>query len=209
MNRAPGPLGPYAGHPGCPCRRFIEPALRQRGLLERIVRVRVGTDVEAGLQVHRFTDHVCETLGEELDFLGRYVGIQKTRFGDRLDVDLDIDPDSLDAQVPMLILQPLVENSIRHGIEPRAGNGHVAVRISDRGDRLLLEVRDDGAGLPPQWTPTDEGTGLGNVRARLAQLYPGDHRFEVGPAPEGGVLIQIDIPRRVEPVLEPAGRPSQ
>jgi two-component sensor histidine kinase len=132
-------------------------------------------------------------LARELDLLERYVDIQRVRFGDRLDVGLDVDPAARDALVPPLILQPLVENSIRHGLAARVTAGRIRVRALRRGDRLVLEVEDDGAGLEPH-AGTREGVGLGNTRARLHQLYGQAHSVEIRNADGGGALVRLTMP---------------
>jgi two-component system LytT family sensor kinase len=133
-------------------------------------------------------------LGEELEFVKRYVEIQQIRFTDRLSVAHDIAPETLDALVPSLILQPLVENAIRHGIAPRAGPGRVEIRSRREELRVRLEVRDDGPGLPAEYR---EGLGLANTRARLAHLYGSTHSLELLPAaPGGGLVVSITLPFR-------------
>ncbi len=135
------------------------------------------------------------TLERELELLKLYLGLEQTRFGERLTVKLDIAPDTLSAQVPNLILQPLVENAIKHGIEPRAKPGCIELRAHRRNGQLALEVSDNGKGLPEQ-KPTREGVGLSNTRARLRELYGDQHRFELVPGPEGGLKIELLIPYR-------------
>ncbi|MDC0720186.1 sensor histidine kinase [Nannocystis bainbridge] len=132
-------------------------------------------------------------LARELEILGLYLEIQQTRFAERLTITLDVDPEARAARVPKLLLQPLVENAIRHGIEPRAGGGALGLEARRRGDRLQLTLHDDGAGLAPV---AREGVGLGNTRARLEKSYPGDHRFSLAPRPGGGVVATIDLPFR-------------
>jgi two-component sensor histidine kinase len=134
-------------------------------------------------------------LRQELEFLKRYLEIEKTRFGDRLTVKMDIAPDTLDAQVPNLILQPLVENAIRHGIEPRSKPGCIEMRAHRENGALALEVWDNGAGLP-ECQAIEEGVGLSNTRARLRELYGEAHRFELRPSPTGGLLVHLTIPFR-------------
>lgn len=138
-------------------------------------------------------------LKHELDFLGRYLAIEKVRFSDRLEVRVDVAPEVLDALVPNLILQPLVENAIRHGIAPRAASGRVVVAARRERGALSLSVHDDGVGLPESFcVERCAGVGLRNVRARLGQLYPGDHRFEVAQAPDGGASVSLQIPLAFE-----------
>jgi hypothetical protein len=137
-------------------------------------------------------------LKQELDFVDRYLDIEKTRFRDRLTVHTDVAPEALDAEIPNLILQPVVENAIRHGIAPRAAPGRVEIDARRRGSALVVEVRDDGRGLDQGWDAEGrEGMGLGNVRARLSQLYPGAHRLSVEARPAGGVLVTIEVPFRL------------
>ena len=137
------------------------------------------------------------TLRQELEFLQRYLEIEQTRFGSRLTVKTDIAPDTLDARVPNLILQPLVENAIRHGIEPHAKPGRVELRAQRDADMLVLEVCDTGAGLGGNG-PAEEGVGLSNTRARLRTLYGEAHRFELRDAPGGGWRVWLTIPFRKE-----------
>jgi two-component system, LytTR family, sensor kinase len=132
-------------------------------------------------------------LAVELEFLEAYLRIQKERFGDRLSVVTEIDERALTAGVPNLILQPLVENSIRHGIDSDAGLGTITVRARTDGTTLSLQVEDDGAGLPAGQA-TCEGVGLANVRARLEQLYPGAHAFALEALPGRGARATISIP---------------
>lgn len=134
-------------------------------------------------------------LRQELDFLQRYLEIEQTRFHDRLTVKTEIDPAALDARVPNLILQPLVENALRHGIARRAGAGVIAIRAHREGNKLQLEVQDNGPGLVTKQEP-EKGIGLRNTRSRLAQLYGDQYHFEIGNAAEGGVLVTVVIPFR-------------
>jgi two-component system LytT family sensor kinase len=144
-------------------------------------------------------------LKQELDFLRRYLDIEQIRFSDRLDVHMDIAPDVLDAQVPNLLLQPIVENAIRHGIAPRAAAGRIEVRAERRMHALHIEVRDDGVGLPPNFCAGGcPGVGLRNVLARLQQLYPRAHYIEVAAGEEGGVVVVIEIQLALEECLHDA-----
>lgn len=131
-------------------------------------------------------------LEQELRFLEGYLEIMRIRFGGRLEVEMEIAPDAMDALVPNLILQPLVENAIQHGAGKTEGTGRVAVRGERRGERLHLEVRDNGP-LPPG-TPIQEGVGLGNTRARLAQLYGDAQSLGLRPAEGGGLVAEISLP---------------
>ena len=146
------------------------------------------------------------TLARELDLLAHYIDIQQIRFQDRLTVRFAIDPDARFALVPNLVLQPLVENAIRHGIAPRAAPGHVVVTARRKGDRLDLSVVDDGVGESASVEHRD-GVGLGNTRARLLSLYGADHRFEAGtPAGASGFAVAIEIPYRTDPLPKELGR---
>ncbi|MEW6125686.1 MAG: histidine kinase [Acidobacteriota bacterium] len=132
-------------------------------------------------------------LKQELDFLQSYLEIEQMRFQDRLRVHLEIDPKTLDARVPDLILQPIVENAIRHGIAPRALPGIVEIRSAQINGDLCLEVRDNGKGFDNELS-MDKGLGLANTKARLEQLYGDRHRFEIANLDEGGVRVNITIP---------------
>ena len=145
------------------------------------------------------------TLAKELELLAHYIEIQQIRFQDRLTVTFRIDPDARYALVPNLMLQPLVENAIRHGIAPRAAPGHVVVSAARRGMRLELSVVDDGVGENPRVDHRD-GVGLGNTRARLLSLYGSDHRFEARGASSGGFAVHIEIPYRSELGMKDSSR---
>jgi two-component system, LytTR family, sensor kinase len=146
---------------------------------------------------HEETQEV--TLREELAFLEPYLEIEQARLEDRLTVVMEIAPETLDARVPHLVLQPLVENAIRHGIAPRIEPGRVEISAtSGADDRFLhLEVRDDGPGVDrDNQARTRKGVGLANIQSRLEQLYDGEHRFELENHPEGGVVVRISLPFR-------------
>lgn len=141
-------------------------------------------------------------LPVELEFLDAYLRIQRVRFGDRLQVSFEIAGDAEDALVPNLILQPLVENSIRHGIGADPGQGVIAIRAHRRDGEIMLQVADNGPGVRNEGTVT-EGVGLGNIRARLAQLYPEAHRFTLESGDGGGTIATVVIPYRR--ATQPAG----
>ena len=135
------------------------------------------------------------SLKEELEFLNNYLEIEQTRFQDRLAVRMEIEPAALEAQVPNLILQPLVENAIRHGIAPRAEAGLVEIRAARRNGMVQLQVRDNGPGMTASESEkSTKGIGLSNTRARLKQLYGAAHSFEMHEANGGGLEITIAIP---------------
>jgi LytS/YehU family sensor histidine kinase len=135
-------------------------------------------------------------LRRELSLLGCYVDIQRVRFGPRLAVRVDAPPDTLDAAVPALLLQPLVENAIRHGLGSRSSAGRIEIAAARAGDRLTIRVRDDGAGLR-EGERGREGVGLANTRARLQALFGADVSLDVSSAGQGGVEVAIDIPCRM------------
>lgn len=147
-------------------------------------------------------------LRRELEILERYLDIEQVRFGERLIVRMDVAPEALDALVPTLLLQPVVENAVRHGVARQAGPGRVDIAARPRGGRLEIEITDTGPGFPPGAADGEAGreprgnsrgaggVGLSNVRARLEQLYPGQHRLELGDAPGGGARVVVAIPLR-------------
>jgi signal transduction histidine kinase len=129
----------------------------------------------------------------ELEILTLYLEIERTRFHDRLEVAYDVQPATLGALVPDLILQPLVENAIRHGVGPNAGTGRIAVRSRRDGDWLSLEISDNGTGLP-NGKPMHEGIGLTTTKARLERLYGDRHALSLENLPTGGCVARIRIP---------------
>jgi signal transduction histidine kinase len=130
----------------------------------------------------------------ELDFIEPYLEIEKARLGTRLTVHLRIDPEVMDAQVPNLILQPLVENAIRHGIANRPGPGQIRIEAGRENGLLRLAIKDSGPGI--NGAPVAKGIGLANTRARLEKLYGSEHRLDLGNDPEGGFRVVITIPFR-------------
>jgi LytS/YehU family sensor histidine kinase len=142
-------------------------------------------------------------LRKELELLKVYLEIQQTRFQDRLTVRLDVEPGIGDALVPNLILQPLVENAIKHGIAARPGSGRVEVHARREADRLRLLVRDDGPGPADPASapsrPAEGGVGLRNTRDRLELLYPGRHEFEFRGARDRGCEVLLTFPLSMAP----------
>jgi len=136
-------------------------------------------------------------LRDELEFLESYLEIEQTRFQDRLTVHIRVDPAALDARVPNLILQPLVENAIRHGIAPRASCGTVEIRAERQNGMIELQVSDDGMGVGGASVESlMKGIGLSNTQARLEQLYGAQASFELRERDEGGLTVTIAIPFR-------------
>jgi LytS/YehU family sensor histidine kinase len=133
-------------------------------------------------------------LSRELEFLRCYLDIQRVRFQDRLGTRLEVDDDTLRAAVPNLILQPLVENALRHGLLAKAEPGHLHVVGRRDGDQLVLRVDDDGLGLPPDGA--SEGIGLANTRARLAMLFGGNARLDLQRRDGGGTRVELRLPFR-------------
>lgn len=133
-------------------------------------------------------------LADEIEFVRRYVEIQKTRFGDKLKFEQDIEPEALNCLVPTLVLQPLVENAIRHGIEPAVNVGLVHLTARRDNGKLILTVEDDGVGLAENNSSGGTGIGLANLRARLETLYGSAQFLRLSPRPEGGVSARVEIP---------------
>jgi two-component system LytT family sensor kinase len=137
-------------------------------------------------------------LEQELEFAERYLEIERIRFQDRLTVHMDIDPRALNAEVPNLILQPLVENAVRHAIALHSTAGWIGITAKCLDQKLHLEVSDDGPGLPADWHDAKkEGVGLKNTRARLLQLYGDAYDFELSNGKEKGTVATLVLPFRV------------
>ncbi|HYW32092.1 MAG TPA: histidine kinase [Gemmatimonas sp.] len=140
-------------------------------------------------------------LAEELEHLELYLSLERMRFGARLEVTHAIAPETLPLMVPAMLLQPLVENALAHGIGPMPGPGEIVLEAARVGDRLRILVRDTGAGLPAD-VASRESTGVGNTRARLAALHGTNFRFELGAPPVGtGTLVTIELPVRTAAAL--------
>lgn len=141
-------------------------------------------------------------LEEELEFLKCYLEIEQVRFYDRLATDFFIEPQTLDLMVPNLILQPIVENAIRHGIAPRSSPGRIEIRAEQDNGRLSIQVKDNGPGLKLAASGEGvrrEGLGLANTRARLRQHYGDQHRFDILSEPSGGMIVRLEIPSNANP----------
>jgi hypothetical protein len=133
------------------------------------------------------------SVKRELDLLGCYVDIQRARFGARLKATTDVDPLALDAAIPVLLLQTVVENAIRHGLAKRTNAGRIDVAIRRDSDRVMITVRDDGDGIDGQ---RPDGLGISNTRARLQGLFGAKHALDVANADGGGVRVTITFPYR-------------
>ena len=135
------------------------------------------------------------TLNREMQFVEVYLEIEKMRFGDRLQVRCEVDADTLDARVPHLLLQPLVENAIRHGASRRAEGGEVWITAARRHDELIIEVGDNGPGFSPKRDGTGKhGLGLNATRERLQVFYGNRQRLEIHSAPGRGTIVEVQIP---------------
>ncbi len=176
------------------------------------VLVRGGETAKAGRTLRLLSDLLRSTfkgadvqmvpLREEIDLVERYLEIEEIRFGDRLRVKIEVDPSVSEVPVPYLLLQPLVENAVRHGVAPHSGTGVVRVTASplrreEQPDQVTLTVADSGPGFPDTDVDVlsdDDDVGLSNTKRRLETLYGGKHTFELGTAAEGGALITIQLP---------------
>lgn len=140
-------------------------------------------------------DRQTLSLKEELDFLERYLEIEQVRFRDRLSVEMDVADAAYDAEVPSLILQPIVENALKYGFSQTIGPGRVAIACHVRSNMLELTVTDTGLGFPESRTPSaSTGVGIANARARLEQLYGANFTLEMTNHEEGGAIVKIRIP---------------
>jgi sensor histidine kinase YesM len=141
------------------------------------------------------SDQQLISLKEETEFLRCYLEIEQVRFGDRLTVAFELEPQTLSARVPHLILQPVVENAIQHAIAPRATRGHINIETKRLNNLLRLEVRDNGPGIASNSDLLGaEGVGLNNVRARLHQIYGSEFRFVLMNARDGGLTVVMEVP---------------
>jgi two-component system LytT family sensor kinase len=146
------------------------------------------------------TSHAHETtLAEEIEVLEQYIGIMRVRFGDRMCVETNVDPDTMDALVPSLLLQPLVENAVRHGNTSRLGRGRIGIQGHRDGGTLVLEVTDDGPGAPDDIDLMTRGVGLRATADRLRMLYRDAHSFSAGNDGHGGFAVRMRFPLRSRP----------
>ena len=173
----------------------IASLVRSKPELAREMTVKLANILRALLKDH----DTYVPLSHELSFTDDYLDIEVVRFGaDKLRVEKDIDPRTLDVLVPSILLQPLIENSIKHGLEPRIHGGTVTLRSRLEGDRMSIEVADDGVGIVarPETALKHQGNGIGmqNVRERLEVLYGQQARFKVVSNPGRGTLVAIELP---------------
>jgi len=146
-------------------------------------------------RVLAYSDKQEAPLREEIEVLQRYLEIQQTRFADRLKIEIDVDPATLDAKVPSLILQPILENALLHGIAERAANSLVSLRTQRSNGMLKIEVYNDGPQLPADWQMAKcKGVGLSNTHARLQQHYGSRHTFTLANQGAEGVVAKVVIP---------------
>jgi two-component system, LytTR family, sensor kinase len=139
-------------------------------------------------------------LREELQFIDDYLDIEVARFGrDNLEIIKNIDEEALEAFVPSMLLQPIVENCLKHGLAPKIDGGKIQLRTTNRNGRLHIEIEDNGVGISEEKMPHVyvEGIGLSNVRERLRVLYSTDFRLEIESRTGEGTVIRIDIPELV------------
>jgi ligand-binding sensor domain-containing protein/signal transduction histidine kinase len=134
------------------------------------------------------------SLERDLALLDEYLDIERMRFRDRIQIEIDADAVSREAQVPSFLLQPLVENAIKHAAHPRTGRVRIRIGARVEGEHLTLTVRDDGPGMPLAEAGPSNGIGLANIRRRLEMLYPGNHEFRTSNPPDGGCEVLIRIP---------------
>ncbi len=184
---------------GALCRRDPEKARDLLVMLSQYLRssMRVGNEMV--------------TLGEELGYVEAYLAVEKTRFGERLRVDVEVETDALDLLVPILCLQPLVENSVRHGIMPKAQGGSIRILGRREGEQLVLSVTDDGVGMEAStnYGQRGHGVGLTNVRERLRYLYGLGDWVEVVSSPGAGTAVRLRLPVNVNPTTAVGVKPHE
>jgi LytS/YehU family sensor histidine kinase len=187
-------------------RHQIEPHFLFNALNAVVGLVRAGQNESAVEMIARLSDfqrHLLQDSGrqevplaEELKFVQMYLGIQRARFADRLQVKIDAAKDTSRAIVPSLILQPIVENAVKHGIAMRAQGGVIEIRAVQTDGKLTLSVYNDGPGLPAGWKVKSAAIGLSNVRDRLHGLYGTDATLKVANEGQRGVNVSISMPLR-------------
>jgi sensor histidine kinase YesM len=148
-------------------------------------------------------------LAREIELLDRYLAIEQTRLGDRLRIVREIDPAASAALVPTFLLQPLAENAVRHGLEPRLAPGTLTIRARREGDELHLSVTDDGVGLGAAGTAAARhGIGISNTKERLRTLHHGRAGLALVSLPEGGVRVEVMLPFVTERTVVGAAAPA-
>jgi sensor histidine kinase YesM len=133
-------------------------------------------------------------MEQEIEFLNRYLDIERIRFGDQLSVEVEIDDEVRSAFVPTLILQPIVENAVNHGMDPSGSDGRIRLIARRNNDMLCIDVCDNGPGRAEEIAPEEGGIGLKNTRARLEQLYGSRGGLTLSSSPEGGLKVRIALP---------------
>jgi sensor histidine kinase YesM len=146
-------------------------------------------------------DRQTLSLREELEFLERYLEIEQVRFKDRLTVNVNVEPAAYDAEVPSLMLQPIVENAVKYGFSQTIGPGEIAIDCRVNGDTVEIDVSDTGPGMPESRVQSaGTGVGLANTRARLEQLYGGNFTLDLVNRPQGGAQVRVRFPFSPAPV---------
>ena len=161
--------------------------------MARIVVLKLGNILRRLLRKHE----TFVPLREELEFIDDYLDIEVARFGrDNLEIVKQIDDQTLETFIPNMLLQPIVENCLKHGLAPKLEGGRIHLRTANRDGRLLIEIEDNGVGIPEEKRPNVyvEGIGLSNVRERLRVLYGDDFLLHIRSQPGEGTLIQIQVP---------------
>ncbi|HEY6537723.1 MAG TPA: histidine kinase [Candidatus Dormibacteraeota bacterium] len=143
----------------------------------------------------RGTGHEFTTLADELVYVNQYLKFEQARFGDRLSVRYQIDPEVLSTVVPALLVQPLVENAVKHGIEPRLGRGQITIEAEDQDDECLILVRDDGEGLASPLDLSEHPGALGNIDRRLNHIFGSAHGLEITSESGKGTSVRVRIPK--------------
>jgi two-component system LytT family sensor kinase len=156
--------------------------------------VRLIADLSQLLRKVLDTDRVWHTVADEIALVRTYFDIQRVRFEDRLVTTIEVAPEAADGVVPVLIVQPLVENSLRHGLADKVDVGHVHVLVRREDDRLMIRVTDNGIGAAGVVDTRGKGTGLSNLRARLDTLYSGRATMAAGAGSGGGFVVTIHVP---------------
>lgn len=177
-----------------------------------VVLVRQGEQRQAEQALTRLSDLLRAVLDDheaqyvplrrELEYLRLYLSIEQMRFSDRLDVKIEADPDVLEAAVPQMVLQPIVENAVRHGISRRTAKGTIEIQASSEDDMLRIVVKDNGPGIASVTPAESHGVGLPNLRARLQQLYGSEASLLIQSSPTQGTEVTLTLPDRARAAPE-------